>query len=288
MKCIVIGAAGQVGLALMRTLRLKNHQTLGIDRLPLLSDITIADASDLKMIRSVVNKERPDWIFYPAGFSWVDGCERDSVQSYESNVEWPVAVARIADEYGAGFTYFSSEYVFDGRNGPYSEDSKPNPINVYGYHKHEAEQRLPLVAQTLIVRTTVVYGPEIQRKNFVCQVLDKLRTHTEMVVPIDQISSPTYNKDLADACVELAERRITGMLHLSGPNRIDRYSFALDICEVFDLDPTFLRGHPTEAGGQVAKRPLNAGLDSIRAYSLIETRFKGVREGLTEMRKTES
>jgi len=285
MKVLVIGAAGQVGGALMEALRRRGHQTTGIDRLALSPDILQADASNALRMRALLEETMPDWVFYPAGFSWVDGCERDPLLSYNSNVKWPVDIATVAGEFGAGFTYYSSEYIFDGRQGPYTEEAKPNPLNVYGRHKLETEQSLPLVTRTLIVRTTVVYGPEIKRKNFVYQVLDRLSRNEPMPVPSDQVSSPTYNVDLAQACVECAERGIVGTLNLAGPDRIDRYTFALRICEVFHLDSALLVSKPSSELGQEATRPLNAGLDSSKAYQSLQTRLRGVREGLEDMKK---
>jgi len=285
-KALVIGAAGQVGGALIQALHDRGHQAIGVDRVALCCSILQLDASNALRMHALLKETMPDWVFYPAGFSWVDGCERDPLSSFNSNVKWPLGIATVVGQLGAGFTYYSSEYIFDGRHGPYAEEAEPNPLNIYGRHKLEAEQKLPRVGRTLLVRTTVVYGQEIQRKNFVYQVLDRLSRNETMLVPNDQISSPTYNVDLAQACVECAERGILGTLNLAGPDRIDRYAFALRICETFDLEPALLLPTSTSVLGQTAMRPLNAGLDSSKACQLLQTRLRGVWKGLEDMKDT--
>ena len=90
----------------------------------------------------------------------------------------------------------------------------------------------------MVVRTTVVYGPDRQEKNFVYQLLRNCRNGQGMRIPADQVSSPTYNVDLARATVELCERNLGGVYHLAGDGVIDRYAFARLACEVFELDPS--------------------------------------------------
>jgi len=135
------------------------------------------------------------------------------------------------------------------------------------------------------VRTTVVYGPEPQGKNFVYQLLRRGRAGERMRVPDDQVSSPTCNVDLAAASVELAERGIGGVYHVAGPEVLDRHAFARLACREFGLDEAMLTPVATAALGQRARRPLRAGLRIDRARAVLAAPLRGPEEGLRAMRE---
>jgi dTDP-4-dehydrorhamnose reductase len=284
MKALVIGASGQVGGALLRVLTAHGHTVIGTYRLHAQPDLMALDAADGMAVEKLLGQLRPDWVFYPAGLSWVDLCEREAERCFFENVQLPVAVAARAAWHGAGFVYFSSEYVFDGVAGPYAETATARPMNVYGRSKLAAEQELLHVStEVILVRTTVVYGPEFQQKNFVYQLMSKLHRHESILVPNDQVSTPTYNLDLAAASVECAARRVTGIINLVGPDRLDRCAFALAACRILGLDERLIISRPTAELGQLATRPLNAGLINDRARHVLSSHLRGVEEGLRAM-----
>jgi dTDP-4-dehydrorhamnose reductase len=281
MKALVIGASGQVGGALLKVLTAQGHTAIGTYREHAQPHLIPLNTVDLTAVDRLLDRLSPDWIFYPAGLSWVDHCERESDRCFFENVHLPVTVAARAARQRAGFVYFSSEYVFDGLAGPYDEAAPPRPINVYGRSKLAAEQELLNVNTTaILVRTTGVYGPDFQQKNFVCQLISKLRRGESMLVPDDQVSTPTYNFDLAAASVECAARGVTGVINLVGPDRLDRYAFALAACRVFGLDERLVVPRSTAELGQLAPRPLKAGLINERARRVLSARLRGVDEGL--------
>jgi len=284
MIALVFGATGQVGGALMSALKQQKHTAIGVSYSINTNNIRKADSKNNQTIYVLMSEIKPDWVFYPAGFSWVDGCELHKKLSFQANVRQPFEVAKISQEFSAGFTYYSSEYIFDGKLGPYTEESTPNPLNEYGKHKLEAEKSLLNFDKVLIVRTTVVYGPEVKQKNFAYQVINKLKKGEQINVPVDQITSPTYNYSLAESCILCAEREITGILNLTGCDRVSRYDFALKICKTFDLNHKFIIPVKTSAIKQVAQRPLNAGLDSKRASHSIKPQL-GIEEGLNNMKR---
>jgi dTDP-4-dehydrorhamnose reductase len=269
----------------MTALRERGHALLGTYRQHPQAGLVWLDTADPAGVASWLERLRPDWLFYPAGLSWVDLCEHETERCHLENVALPVAVAHQAARQGAGFVYYSTEYVFDGDHGPYTEQAAPHPLSEYGRSKLAAEKSLMAVTDRLIiVRTTVVYGPELQRKNFVYQLVAKLRRGEIMVVPNDQISTPTYNLDLACASVECAEQELTGIINLVGPDRLSRYEFALAACRVLDLDEQLVTPRATGELGQLAPRPLNAGLLNDYSRRCLNTRLRGVLDGLTAAR----
>jgi dTDP-4-dehydrorhamnose reductase len=285
MRALVIGASGQVGAALSRCLIARGHSVTGTHAQTPGPDTRRLDFTDTAATERLIAEAAPDWIFCAAGLTHVDYCEGAPAEAYRANRDAPAAAARAASRQGARFVYYSTEYVFDGANGPYAETELPNPLSVYGRSKLEGERAVVQAhAGALVLRTTVVYGPEPQGKNFVYQLLRRLRAGERMVVAEDQRSSPTYNEDLAAASVELAERGVGGIVHVAGPVVLDRYAFARIACEVFDLDAALLAPTPTAALRQRAGRPLNAGLRIERARALLATLLRAPREGLEAMR----
>ncbi len=285
MKALVIGASGQVGGALLTALCDRGHTAIGTYRQHPQPGLARLDTADSAAAADVLEQLRPDWVFYPAGLSWVDLCEREPERCHTENVTLPVAVAKLAARLGAGFVYYSTEYVFDGYHGPYAEQAAPHPLSEYGRSKLAGEHQLgEVTARLLIVRTTVVYGPEPQQKNFVYQLVTKLRRGETMSVPNDQVSTPTYSPDLAAASLECTERNLTGVINLVGADRLDRYEFALAACRTFDLDDRLVVPRATVELGQLAARPLNAGLINGYAQRVLNTRLRGVSDGLQAMR----
>ena len=173
-------------------------------------------------------------VHLPAALTNVDFCETHSDSSYEINVLGAVNVVRSADHVDAKLVYFSSDYVFDGFNGPYAEVDPANPICEYGRHKLLSEHYVALHARRyLIVRTTVVYGWESQRKNFIVRLADRLRRGERVQIPMDQVGSPTFVSNLAEAVVELIALDVQGLFHLAGPQLVTRYDFAVAAARVF-------------------------------------------------------
>jgi dTDP-4-dehydrorhamnose reductase len=286
MRALVIGASGQVGAAVGLRLTALGHRVIGTHARTPTPSTQPLDFTDPVATERIIDETRPDWIFCAAGLTHVDYCEDAPAEAYRANRDAPAAAAGLAARRGARFIYYSTEYVFDGRAGPYAETDRPNPLSVYGRSKLEGERAvLQASSGSVVIRTTVVYGPEPQGKNFVYQLLRRLRAGERMTVAVDQRSTPTYNQDLAAASVELAERGVEGVIHIAGPAILDRYAFARAACEVFDLSPESLTPAPTTKLGQRAPRPLNAGLRTDRARALLTTPLRGPREGLEAMRR---
>ncbi len=227
-----------------------------------------------------------DCVFFPAALTWVDRCEAEPDLAMRLNRDAPTAAARAAAKQGAPLVFYSSEYVFDGERGGYDEDDAPSPTSVYGRSKLEGELAVREAnPRAVVVRTSVVYGSDPQFKNFVAQLRRRLVAGEEMRVPMDQVSCPTYNEDLAAASVELIERALSGVFHVAGPDAMDRASFARLACDVFGLDPRGVRPVTTAELAQPARRPLQGALRTDRMRALLATRMRRPREGLVAMKE---
>jgi dTDP-4-dehydrorhamnose reductase len=262
LRAVVLGGSGQIGGWLLRVLAERGHHASGTYASVPFTGLFALDAGQREAAASWLKAQAPDIVFYPAGFTWVDGCERDPARAYAANLDEPLNLARTAVAKGARFVYFSTDYVFDGTAGPYREESPTNPLSVYGRSKRDAEVALAdeLGEAQLTVRTSWVFGPERQGKNFAYQLARALGAGQRLVSPSDQISSPSYGPDVARAVVLLAEARQAGLIHVAGPEVMDRTSFARALATAFGLDPSRIDSRPTASLGQEARRPLGGGL----------------------------
>jgi dTDP-4-dehydrorhamnose reductase len=286
MRALVIGASGQVGAALLRVLRARGHEAVGTWAHHAFPGLVPLDFADAAAVERLIGETRPDWVLCPAALSHVDYCEEHPEEAFAANLHAPLAAAKTAGRAGAGFVYYSSDYVFDGVGGPYDEAAVPRPLGVYGRSKWEGEQAvLGALERALVVRTSVVYGPERQEKNFVYQLIRACRGGQGFRPAVDQRASPSYNEDVAAATVECCEREERGTWHLAGADTLDRMAFARLVCRVFELDGSRLTPATTAELKQKAARPLDGGLRIDKARARLATRLRGVEAGLAAMRQ---
>jgi dTDP-4-dehydrorhamnose reductase len=285
-RAVVVGGSGQIGGWLLRTLADRGHQAVGTYATVKYPGLHHLDAADLAASADWLRHQRPEVVFYPAGFTWVDGCERDPARARAANVEQPLNLARAAAEVGARFVYFSTDYVFDGYAGPYAEDAPTNPLSAYGRAKLEAEHALAeaLGDRQLTVRTSWVFGPERQGKNFSYQLARVLAAGKPLECPTDQVSNPSYGPDVARAVVALVEAGHSGLIHVAGPEVMDRLRFARELARGFDLDPSPILGKTTAELGQGAPRPLSGGLLCPRLESLLPGAMRPLADSMADYR----
>lgn len=261
-----------------------SHATLGTYRSYPVEGLLSVDIGDIAILTRLVDEFAPQVILQAAALTNVDYCEIHPDEAWRVNVESSRNVAQAAARIGAKHVFFSSEYVFDGASGPYTEEDPPSPISVYGRCALAAEEGVEAPTDDyLIIRTTVVYGWERQGKNFVVRLLKSLREGRKVKVPMDQISSPTYAPNLAQAVRELVERDRCGVYNVVGDDLMDRYSFALAAARVFSLPTHLIRPVSTAELNQAAPRPLRAGLKVDKVRTEIVTPLLGVKKGLVTM-----
>ena len=278
MKALIIGASGLVGAALRAVFP---HAIGTYFRSPGATLVAL-DITDAAAVRTLVTQVAPELILLPAAQPNVDRCETDEAESERINVAGTRHVAAAAAAAGARLVFFSTDYVFDGKAGPYAPDAVPAPINVYGRHKLAAETIVrQTVADHLIVRACGIYGYQAAGKNFVMALARLAAAGERMRVPSDQWGTPTLAENLAEAVHELALSEHRGIVHPVGPDYLSRIDFARLAAEVFGYDTAFLQAVATPALQQPAARPLRGGLDNRSTQALLrKTRLIGAREGL--------
>ena len=232
MRVMVVGASGFVGNVLYELFS-NDWKTYGSYHSSPVEGMVRLDMTDVAAVNDVIGAIRPDVIIHPAANPNVEYCEEHAEETRRINVEGSRNVVNAAKEIGAKYVFFSSDYVFDGINGPYAEDDTPNPVSEYGKQKLEVENIIQsTLTDYLIIRITVVYGWERHGKNFVMGLIKNLSDGKTMKVPCDQVGSPTYVNNMAQVVKELIEKDKTGIYHVAGGDIMDRYSFALKAAEI--------------------------------------------------------
>ena len=210
---------------------------------------------------------QPKVMYICGAKTWVDGCESDEAAALIVNAEAPRLLARIAHHQEIKVVYFSTDYVFDGQGGPYGEDAATAPLNVYGKTKLQGEERvLASNPNALIIRTTIIYGPDALGKNFVCQLVNALKNGQRFTCSTDQISTPTYNGDLADMVVQLVEKECSGIYNCVGTEILSRYDFAVKVAQYLRLDETLIDPITTEE--EIQRCKLNGRARATRGLKL--------------------
>jgi dTDP-4-dehydrorhamnose reductase len=205
---------------------------------------------------------KPDVIVHCGAMTHVDYCETHEDESYQQTVQSTLNLIAVAKQCGARFVYISTDYVFDGKEGPYREDAPINPLSVYGRHKLEAEQRsLSDIEHTLVLRVTNVYGDEARGKNFVARIVDQCRNNQKLTLklPYDQYASPTNAWDIARAMFVLLRDGKTGIYHTGGTDYMNRVELALRVLQYFPNAQYELIPMNTTELNQPAARPLLGG-----------------------------
>lgn len=210
---------------------------------------------------------KPDVIVHCGAMTHVDYCETHEEESYQQTVQSTWNLVRLANQCKAKLVYISTDYVFDGRNGPYREDAPVNPLSVYARHKLEAEQMaLNEVSNTLVLRVTNVYGNEARGKNFVARIVDQCRNNQKLTLklPYDQYASPTNAWDIARAMFVLLRDGRQGVYHIGSTDYMNRVELALRVLSYFPNAEYDLIPMSTEELKQPAARPLLGGFVKMK------------------------
>jgi dTDP-4-dehydrorhamnose reductase len=252
MRILITGAKGQLGQELHRVLR--GEDVIQANR----PDFELTDPA----LSSKIAATRPDLVIHAAGYTDVDGCERDPATAYAVNAQGTRRVAEGAAKANARLIYLSTDYVFDGKKAePYTERDPVNPLNVYGRSKLAGEEEaVKGCRRTLVLRTSWLYG--VHGNNFVKTILSLAATQPELRVVVDQRGSPTYARHLAHVIAGLIRSDLTGVIHAGGEGECSRYEFAKATFQDAGLKCRVVPISTAESG-RLALRPPYSALSTV-------------------------
>ena len=285
MKILVTGASGLLGSKVAELALNKGYEVYSAyNQHPTHHGSPIKmDLMDLDSFRRVFENIRPEAVVHSAALTNVDLCEIEKDTAWRINVYGTEFVARLCKEFNCFMVFISTDYVFNGERGLYSEEDQPDPINYYGYTKLKAEEIVKnILNDYCIVRTSVIFGsrPAAGKINFALWVLKSLKQKKKIDVVIDQINSPTLNTNLAEAIVEILDRKLSGLYHISGATSISRYDFACLLAEEFKLEKELIQPTTSDKINWIAKRPKNASLNVAKAQRNLKKKPLGIHDAI--------
>ncbi|MCS7005819.1 MAG: SDR family oxidoreductase [Cytophagales bacterium] len=246
-----------------------------------------ADLTNESDIDSLIRAVQPHVLVHSAAITQVDVCELQREQALRTNVEAVHRLVRMLQPYRTHFIYLSTDFVFDGQKGMYTETDIPNPINFYGFTKAEAEKIVENSGLPFnVVRTVLVYGilPNMSRQNILTWIIHNLEARKPIRVVNDQWRTPTYVEDLANGLKLLARLRPVGYFNLAGSEYLTPYQFALRVAEIFDLDSSLISPTYAHEFKETGTRPFKTGLKINKAQEILGYQPTPLNESLICLR----
>jgi dTDP-4-dehydrorhamnose reductase len=295
MKVLITGTNGLLGQHLIQQLlTATDWQIMGTGKGPCRLPVTQnerfiyhqLDITDGVAAFNFYLKTRPDIIIHAAAATQVDDCELHPVQCWNTNVTATRFLVEAAKKFLPFFIFVSTDFVFDGAAGPYTETDIPNPVNYYGSSKVTGEKEvLQSGLDAAVVRTCLVYGHthDGSRSNIISWVKNSLLQGKSIQVVNDQWRTPMLVQDLAKGILLIAQKRATGIFHISGNEMLTPYDMAMATAACYGLDVTLIEKVTANTFTQPAQRPPKTGFDISKAQAALGYQPHSFAEGLKIM-----
>lgn len=290
MKILITGSNGLLGQKLVNLIGGNGVDQLiatarGKNRLPISAgyEYISLDITNSDEVKQVISHEKPDVVIHTAAMTNVDTCELERDACWKLNVDAVQHLIEACEMIDSFLIHLSTDFIFDGHDGPYDEKAAANPINYYGDSKLAAEKLLETSKiDYAIVRTVLVYGiaHDMSRSNIILWVKDSLEHGKAIKVVDDQLRSPTLAEDLAMGCYLIAQNKATGIFNISGKDLLTPFEMAAKTADYFDLNTSFMERADASNFSQTAKRPLKTGLLIEKAISELGYSPKSFDEGI--------
>ena len=291
MKILITGSNGLLGQKLVHALRVRED----VELLATSQDVNRISTSDGYLYRTldITNMEdvdemisgfEPDAVINTAAMTQVDLCEELREKCRQVNVGAVAYLIAACKKVNAHFIQLSTDFVFNGEEGPYGEEDVPDPLSYYAQSKYDAEQLIinSGLSHWSIVRTIIIYGvaEQMSRSNIVLWAMDALQKREPLKIVNDQYRAPTLAEDLAEGCISIAAKKASGIYHISGPETFSIFELVQRIGNYFGWAHNHVQAVSTDSLAQKAKRPPRTGFILDKAMKEIEYAPKTFEEGL--------
>jgi dTDP-4-dehydrorhamnose reductase len=294
-RILITGANGLLGQALVR--RVSQNREFDVlatarDDAPRFDggscgysplDVTQPDA-----VENVFEDFAPDVVINCAAMSDVAECDENRNEAWATNARAVKRLAKHCNETRARLVQVSSDFVFNGKRGPYDEDARPDPVNYYGRAKLAGENAVREAGRSnwAIVRTVLLYGTGqgLSRSNVVLWMIDELSQGNQLHIVDDQYRTPTHVDDLATGIERLVDREKTGIYHISGRDLVSIYELACTVAEVFDLDASLIEPVSSDFFEDDVDRPPRTGFIVDRAAEELDYDPRSLEDGLCDLK----
>lgn len=290
MKILITGSNGLLGQKLVKLLANKEGINLlatstGENRIKAITgfDYISLDITNKLQVEQVFNQFKPNVVINTAAMTNVDACEDKKEECWNLNVNAVKNLIEASEKHQTHLIHLSTDFIFDGKDGPYKEEDKPNPLSYYGESKYEAE-KLVQQANTKwsIVRTIIVYGvvEDMSRSNIVLWAKQALEKGNPLTIVNDQFRMPTLAEDLAYACWLIAEKSATGIYHICGKDFMSILELVNRVADFYGYDKSIISPIASASLNQAAKRPPKTGFVLDKSYKELGYSPCSFEEGL--------
>lgn len=290
MRILITGSNGLLGQKLVKLLANNpNIQFLatssGANRIKSITgfDYVSLDITNKTKVEQVFNRFQPTVVINTAAMTNVDACEDKKEQCWNLNVNAVKNLIEASEKHKTHLIHLSTDFVFDGKNGPYKEDDLPNPLSYYGLSKYEAEKLLQQSKiKWSVIRTIIVYGvvEDMSRSNIVLWAKQALEKGNPLTIVNDQFRMPTLAEDLAQACWLVAEKSATGIYHICGKDLMSILELVNRVADFYGYDKSIVSPISSSSLNQAAKRPPKTGFILDKAYKELGYSPCSFEEGL--------
>jgi dTDP-4-dehydrorhamnose reductase len=289
MKILITGANGLLGQKLITLLQQQpDVQLVATAHRPLVFPLLkgkfqLLDISNQEQVNEVLAHTKPDVIINTAAMTNVDRCETEQEACWQANVTAVQHLVEACNQHTAHLIHVSTDFIFDGKEGPLNETAVPAPVNFYGESKLAAEKLIQESSISwCILRTVLVYGVsmDMSRSNIVLWVKKSLEEGKKINVVNDQWRTPTLAEDLAMGCWLAAKKKARGLYHISGKDFLSPYDIAIKTARFFKLNESLINPTDSTQFKQPARRPLKTGFILDKAIRDFGYAPKSFEEGL--------
>lgn len=289
---LLTGVSGLLGLNAAKVLLQDGHELTGISSRHEVKMHGLAwlacDLGDAGALQALVRRLKPKIIIHAAAATDVDWCQKNPDAAFILNAQACGSLASVANEVGAKIIYISTDSVFDGRKGGYSEDDEPNPLNVYARTKWEGERLVAAEAANWVVLRTNIFGWNGQNKSSLAEwIVQELRAGREITGFEDVVFSPLLASDLGCVISQIIRRDLRGLYHAGSATRISKLKFAQRLARLFHLDENLIRPGKLADRGLSAQRPLDTSLSSAGLEKDLGAPLATLEEGLGRFHEQE-
>ena len=282
LKFLVTGSAGLIGRQVVKDLS-ETHEVVSCynKSKPEFGHSMKMDLFNHEMISNVLLEAEPDVVIHLGAMTGVDLCEKEESMAFDINAKATQIIAQQCSILNTFLVYVSTDYVFAGNSGMYYEGSVPNPLSIYGKSKFDGEKMVQnFSSDWCIARTSTPFGLHPTRKSFPVWVIENLKKQKQIDVLSDQFTSPTYVPHLSKMLIEISERHLNGIFHVTGATKISRYEMARMVANKLNLDEKLLRDVSINELKLEAPRPKDSSLNVSKADIILNEKPQKINQGL--------
>jgi dTDP-4-dehydrorhamnose reductase len=289
MIALITGSNGLLGQKIVQQLNYKGNKIIatskGSNRNLNNNDFIYEDLdiTNKEMLSCVLKKYKPDVVFNTAAMTNVDLCEQEKDLCEKINVKAVEYLADICLDLDAHLIHVSTDFIFDGHDGPYKEDDIACPLSYYGQSKLDSENILKShKCKWTILRTIVLFGvaKNLTKSNIVLWAKEQLENSKVINIIDDEFRAPTLADDLAYACIYSAKNKVFGVYHTSGKDIMSIYDMVICIANYFNLDKNLVNRITSKELSQVANRPKKTGFILEKAKQQLNYHPKSFNDSL--------